>query len=666
MSKYVIIGGGAGGASTSARLRRLDEKSSIMMFEKGEYVSCANCGLPYYLGGEIRLRDRLFVKIPQDFFDRFDIDLRIFSEVIAIDRKQKFIKVKNLVSGEVYQENYDKLVVSPGAEAFAPNLKGIDNKGIFTLRTVPDTDEIERYIIERNPKKALIIGAGFIGMEMAENFHQKGIDVTILARSNQLLKALDYEMAAIVHQHLKTENVEFYTGEKTSEIIKNGNSFVVELESGKRIDTDMIIISAGVKPDNKLAKDAGLEIGKFGGITVNSYMNTSDKDIYAVGDAVETKNLITGKDALCSLAGPANKQGRIAATNIVSGNKRKYTGSLSTGIAKVFDLTVASTGESEKMLKKENIPYLSILDHPNHRVGYYPYPMTMAVKLLFSPVDGKLLGGQVVGCTGVDKRIDIISTMIRMEGTVYDLGEIEQAYAPPFSAAKDPVNMLGFIGDNMLNEQIKFVQWHEVKKLQDEGCLLLDVRFPEESKLGTIDGSVNIPLDELRKRIVEVPKGKKIVVFCEAGLRAYIAARMLMQNGYNDVYDLAGGYMTYEHAVQDPFFGNGYKSKRIKTSLEGGREKTVIKDVSAMNEGEIMLSLKDEMAKLMDGDMLYFLSDNDVVIDVVKKYAGITGHKFVDMEKIEGKTVAGIEKVYFDSYPDKKEKDLNESILCFA
>ncbi|HOV13660.1 MAG TPA: FAD-dependent oxidoreductase, partial [Spirochaetota bacterium] len=451
MGKYLIIGGVAGGATTAARLRRVDEKSQIILFERGDYISYANCGLPYYIGGEIKERDKLFVQTPLSFGKRFNVDIRVRQEVVKIIPETKTVEIKKLDTNEIYKETYDKLVLSPGASPIKPPIPGIDSERIFTLRNVPDTDKIKDFIDKNIPKRVVIVGAGFIGLEMAENLHNKGIFVTIVEMANQVMNVIDYEMAAAVHQHLKSKNVEFYLKDGVTKFTERSDKrIMVSLSSGKEILTDMVVLSIGVKPENFLAKEANLKIGVTGGIEVNDYMQTSNPDIYALGDAIEFNNPIINKKFVIPLAGPANKQGRIVADNIVFGNKSKYSGTIATAIAKVFDLTVASTGLSEKLLKRENIPYIASITHSGSHAGYYPGAFPMTIKLLFAPDDGKILGSQIVGYDGVDKRIDVIATLLKCGKTVYDLADVEHSYAPPYSSAKDPVNIAGFAVENIL------------------------------------------------------------------------------------------------------------------------------------------------------------------------------------------------------------------------
>jgi len=525
------------------------------MFERGEYISYANCGLPYYLGGTIENREELFVQTPEKFYESLHIDVRIQSEVTAINRDRKKISVKDHGNGREYEESYDKLVLSPGAMAVRPPIPGINSEGIFTLRNVPDTDRIKSFIDDKQPARAVIVGAGFIGLEMAENLHNRGIFVTIVEMADQVMNILDYEMAAEVHQHLKTKNVEFYLNDGVDSFERSGDLLQVKLKSGRVLPTDMVILSIGVRPENHLAKSAGLEIGKTNGIVVNKFMQTNDPDIYALGDVIEFENPLSGTTGIIPLAGPANKQGRIVADNIVFGNLKSYPGTIATGIAKVFDLTVASTGLPEKILKRLNIPNKAFVIHASDHAGYYPGAIPMSVKVVFAPRTGKLLGAQIVGYEGVDKRIDLFAAIIGMDGTIWDLQNIEHAYAPPFSSAKDPVNIAGFVAENILDGKSTHIHWCDLAESSDKNGLnekytFLDVRAPEENQQGAIPGSINIPHTELRNRLDEVPREKPIVIYCAAGLRGYLAERVLLQNGFSRVYNLSGGYQTYSQVTE--------------------------------------------------------------------------------------------------------------------
>lgn len=652
--KYLIIGGVAGGATTAARLRRNDENAEIILFERGKHISYANCGLPYYIGDTIQDRDQLFVKTPEEFSQLFNMEVRVLNEVLSIDKVKKSVTVKNLATGEEYEESYDKLVLSPGAEPIRPPIPGINLPGIYTLRNVPDTDSIKSYIEDKKPKRAVIIGAGFIGLEMAENLHKLGIFVTIVEMSEQVMNILDYEMAAEVHQHLKVHNVEFYLKNGVSSISDKNGSLTVILNSGKELDADLVILSIGVKPEIKLASDAELEISERGGIVVNEHLLTSDPDIYALGDAISYLNPLTGTSAIVPLAGPANKQGRIVADNIVGGNNRKYKGTIGTGIAKVFDLTVASTGISEKLAKRENIKYESIIIHPSSHAGYYPDAIPMSIKALFSPEDGKLLGAQIVGYDGVDKRIDMIASVITMGGSIYDLEELEHAYAPPFSSAKDPVNIIGFIADNIIQGKTKIIQWHELQQMDHKTLHLIDVRTTDEFPLGTIEGAVNIPYTEMRDHLDEIPRDKKIILFCGVGLRGYVAERILLQHGYTDVYNLTGGFKTYSLATMtqgnEDIFESDYIAKddmlyQVGTVADTHSDAKVVEvNACGMQCPGPILKLKTEMDKLSTGDKLLEIASDPGFAKDVYSWANMTGNKVLSVERDGGKVKALVEK----------------------
>ena len=656
MSKYVIVGGVAGGATTAARLRRLDEKAEIIIFERGQNISYANCGLPYYIGGVIKDRDKLLVQTPESFKNFLNVDVRVQNEVLKINRKEKSVEVKNLKTGEVFTETYDKLVVSPGAEPVKPPIPGINDDKIFTLRNVKDTDIIKEYIDKISPKHAVVVGAGFIGLEMAENFHHKGIPVTIVEMAEQVMTPLDYEMAAEVHQHLKTKNVEFYLNDGVAAFERENDNLNVRLKSGKTVPADIVILSIGVRPENKLIKEAGLKIGEKGGICVNKYLQTDDDNIYAVGDAIEFENPITKRHENTFLAGPANKQGRIAADNIVNNNVRAYKGSISTAIAKVFDITVASCGVSEKTLKKENIPYISSITHGSSHAGYYPDALPLTLKIVFSPEDGKLFGAQIVGYEGVDKRTDLIATVLKNGGDIYDLQEIEHAYAPPYSSAKDPVNIAGFTAENILKKRVNIIRWDELLNTHTPNVFLLDVRTAEEFALGTIDNSTNISVYEIRERLNEIPKDKKIILFCGVGLRGYFAARILMQNGFDNVVNLSGGYKTFEHATQkqsnEDIFENDYIGKddhiyqfNPEKEIEPIDMKTLEVDACGLQCPGPIIKLKKEIDTLEYGERLREIATDPGFQKDVQSWCKMTGNKVISMAHDKGKTIAVIEKV---------------------
>lgn len=652
MPRYLIVGGVAGGATTAARLRRMDEHAEIIMFERGNYISYANCGLPYYIGGVITDRERLFVQTPDSFKARLNVDIRTNTEITAIDRAAKTVTAKDLKSGREYSEKYDKLVLSPGAEPVRPPLPGIDDPAIFTLRSVPDTDRISEYLDEHRVRHAVVVGAGFIGVEMAENLHHRGIMVSIVEMAPQVMTYLDFELAAQVHQHLKAKNVGLYLGEAVQAFERDGAGLKVRLASGKAIPADLVILSIGVKPDSRLAEAAGLELGPNKGIMVNEFLQTSDPEIYAVGDAIAMANPITGKTFLTYLAGPANKQGRIAADNIVLGNRRKYCGSINTAIAKIFDITVAAAGISVKALQQEGIPHLTSIIHSSSHAGYYPDALPLTIKIAFSSGDGRLYGAQVVGFDGVDKRIEMLAHIIKHKETVHDLVELEHAYAPPFSSAKDPVNLAGMVAENILAGVSRIIHWNELEQLDPANSVLIDVRTPMEFGLGSIKGAVNLPVDDLRERLDEVPQGKKIVVFCGTGHRSYFASRILAQKGFDEVYNLSGGFSTFEQAHQpqtnEDIFAHDYIAKddqmykKDETATAVGR--TVEADACGLQCPGPIMRLKIEMDKLLEGDKLRISATDPGFVKDVPAWCRMTGNTLIGIEEVGKKYVATVLK----------------------
>ena len=643
---YLIIGGVAGGATVAARLRRMDEKANIILFERGKYVSYANCGLPYYIGDTINNREKLFVQTAKGFTDRFRIDIRTEQEVTAIRPDKKEVEIKNLSTGETYTETYDKLVLSPGAEPLRPGIEGIGSKKIFTLRNVPDTDTIKNYVNTENPKRAIVVGGGFIGLEMAENLYDLGIQVDVVEMANQVMAPLDFSRAALVHRQLTDKGVGLHVGDGVSRCEEEDGGVTVHLRSGKQIATDMVLLSIGVRPETKLAKDAGLAIGERGGIAVNDYMQTSDADIYALGDAVEVRHLVTGQPALIPLAGPANKQGRIVADNIVFGNKKKYPGSIGTSIAKVFDLTVAAAGANAKLLQQNNIPYISSYTHGASHAGYYPGAVPLSIKILFAPENGKLLGAQIVGFNGVDKRIEMLAQVIQRGGTVHDLAELEHAYAPPYSSAKDPVNMAGFVAENILNKKSRIIQWRELAELPAD-TIRIDVRTHDEYKLGTIPGFINIPVDELREHLDELPKEKPIVVTCAVGLRGYLAYRILVQNGFKHVRNLSGGYKTWSVATAPIKEIVSHKPEIPESTSYGNSDSQInllkVDACGLMCPGPVM-QLKKNYEALKIGEQLQITATDQAFGKDVTSWCKMTGAELVALENKNGVVAATIRK----------------------
>lgn len=543
--KTVIVGGVAGGASAAARLRRLDENAEIVIFERSGYISYANCGLPYYIGGIITDKEELTLQSPQSFKSRFNIDVRVNHEVVKINPDIKTVTVKNLKNGECFDESYDKLILSPGAKAAVPPLDGVDSGKIFTLRTVEDTFKIKNYLNFEKPQTAVVIGAGFIGLEAAENLAETGIKVTLIEFADHVLAPFDYDMACQLHGLIKRRGIDLLLNTAVTAFMEENEKISVFTDKGRKICADMVIMSVGVTPDTAIAKDAGLKLGVKGSIIVNERMETSCKDIYAVGDAVEVEHYITGKKALVSLAGPANKQGRIAADNICN-IKSEYKGSQGSSVLKLFEMTAASTGINETTAKALGLDCESVVLSPASHASYYPGGKIMTMKVVFDKQTDSILGAQIVGYDGVDKRIDVIAAAIRGKIKASALSELELAYAPPYSSAKDPVNMAGFMIENILTGKVKQFSYNDLNSVQsDENAFLLDARTPSEYTGGCAEGFVNIPVDEIRKRISEIPKSKKIYVMCQSGLRSYIACRILTQNGF-DCYNFAGGYRFYE------------------------------------------------------------------------------------------------------------------------
>ena len=545
MMKTIIIGGVAGGATAAARLRRLDEKAEIIILERGEYVSFANCGLPYYIGGVITDREDLTLQTPESFKGRFNIDVRVLNEAVKINPDTKTITVKNLRTGETYEETYDNLILSMGAEPIRPNIEGADGSNVFTLRNIPDTLKIKHYIDTAKPRSAVVIGGGYIGVEMAENLAQAGLKVSIVELADHLIASLDFDMAADVHRYIKSKGIYLHLNNGVKAI--NGNTVI--LQNGE-ITADMIIMSVGVRPETTIAKDAGIELNQRGSIVVGSKMQTNIPNIYAVGDAVEVEDFITKKPAFIPLAGPANKQGRIAADHI-AGYESVYTGTQGSAVLKLFDMTVATTGLNEKSATAAGIDYDKTYTYSASHATYYPGAAQMSIKALWDKKTHKIIGAQIVGFDGVDKRMDVLASAIRFGAKITDLTTLELCYAPPFSSAKDPVNMLGFVAENIVSGKLKQFFWHDVENLARDGSVfLLDTRTPYEVMYGKIDGFVNIPLDSLRQRINEIPKDKPVYVHCHSGLRSYLACRILTGNGY-DCYNLAGGWRLYESVINE-------------------------------------------------------------------------------------------------------------------
>lgn len=542
--KLIIVGGVAGGASAAARSRRLSEDAEIVVFERGPDVSFANCGLPYYIGGEIAERKKLLVTTPEMLRTRFKLDVRTLSSVEAIDRKAKKVRVRDLASGREYEESYDKLILAPGAAPFRPSIPGMDLPGVFTLRNLQDTDHIKERA-SQGAKQVVLLGGGFISLELAENFVRLGISTTVVEKNDQVLTPFDKEMTQPIVAGLANKGVTLLLGQSAESVEQTADGLVVCLNSGQRLPAQLVVFGVGVRPENKLAVEAGLEVGPRGGIRVNDHLQTSDPNIFAVGDAVEVKDVVSGEQTQVPLAGPANRQGRIAADNVF-GRSVKYRGTQGTAILGFFDHTAAMTGASEKALRRADRPFRKVYIHPAHHAGYYPGAEGMVLKLLFDPTTGRVLGAQGVGGAGVDKRIDVLAVAIQAGMTVFDLEEMELAYAPQFGSAKDPINMAGFVAGGLLRGDHPQVDVEEVLATPDtERPYLLDVRTPQEFSAGHIPGAVNIPVDELRSRLDELPRDRKIAAYCQVGQRGYLATRILLQAGLS-VVNIGGGYKTFK------------------------------------------------------------------------------------------------------------------------
>lgn len=660
--KVVIIGGVAGGASTAARLRRMDEQAEIVLLERGPYISFANCGLPYHVGGTIESRDALLLQTPEAMHDRFDVDVRVKHEVVAIHREKKTVEVRQLADGSTYEETYDVLVLSPGSTPLKPPIPGIDAPNIFSLWNIPDMDRILEYIRAHDLKRAAVIGGGFIGLEMAENLHELGLEVAVIEMADQVMAPVDFEMAQIVHKHMKDHGVALHLGDgvKAFDYRNESKQTEVTLQSGQRVAADIVILSIGIRPQSELAKAAGLELNARGGIVTDAHLKTSDPSIYAIGDAAEITDFMTGEKTMIPLAGPANKQGRICADNI-SGRPTTFPGAQGTSVAKIFDLTVSATGLNEKALKRaEKVygkDYYTLLIHPGSHAGYYPGAMPMTLKLIFD-TEGKILGAQNVGYDGVEKRIDVIATAIRFGGRVKDLTELELAYAPPYSSAKDPVNMAGFVAENILSGLMKPYQWYELESRGPE-VTVIDVRTELERELGFIPGSVHIPVDDLRNRMGELDKAKTYVLYCAVGIRGHAAARILRQSGFEHVYNLIGGYTTYAMVLcQDD--GEACGGKTVASDMHysetgdvekgslptsGGETGTVVKlNACGLQCPGPILQVYKAMESLESGDVLEVRATDPGFMNDIGVWCDKTGNTLLDTGKEEKAFVARIRK----------------------
>ena len=646
--KVVIIGGVAGGASTAARLRRVDEDAEIVMLEKGPYVSFANCGLPYYLSRTIDEREKLMVTTPESLKAMLNIDARPNSEVVAIDREAKSVLVREHPSGREYRESYDKLVLSPGADPIVPPLPGVDLEGVFVLHNIPELDALDAYIRAKKVKRAVVIGGGFIGLEVAENLAETGISVTVVEMLNQVMAPVDYEMAAEVHEHLALHGIKLVLGDglQSIEKVDGIGTLKVRTGSGKELETDLVVLAIGVRPNTKLAKESGIEVTQRGHIVTNERMQTSDPNIYAVGDAVQVKSAITGQPTSLAMAGPASREGRVAADNI-AGRDMTFKGVRGTSVVKVFDLTVASTGMNSRQLQQAGLAFDSVATHNSNHAGYYPGACPIHLKLLFGP-EGQIYGAQAVGTTGVEKRIDVIATAMHGKLSVFDLEDLELSYAPPFGSSRDPVNNIGFAAANVLRGDCPVKHWDEVAALDSSEWFRLDVREQEEQAVGAVEGAHNIPLGELRSRLAELPKDKKILVNCASGQRSYFATRLLRQKGF-DAYNLSGGYKTYalgavEQAEPRPV--------ECKTVVNMEKEEVKIAEIGKHYQVDAcglqcpgpILKLYTKVKEMENGDQVTVKATDLGFARDVEAWAKSTGNRLVSLETKTGQITAVVQK----------------------
>ncbi|WP_435309832.1 FAD-dependent oxidoreductase [Sebaldella termitidis] len=639
--KIIIIGGVAGGMSAAARLRRLDEKSDIIVIEKSGYVSFANCGLPYYIGGVIKEKDSLLLETPSTLKEKFNLDVRVKSEAVSINREKKEIKIKNIETNDEYTESYDKLLISTGAKPFVPDIKGLEEAGYLTLRNIEDMEKISSCIDSDGYKNAVIIGGGFIGLETAENLKHKNINVTVIEKADQVMAPLDPEMASFIHGEIKRRNIALYLNSDITEISNSGKKKIIKLKSGEVVETDIIIASIGVVPDSELAKNAGLKMSSKGAVEVDEYLKTSDSDIYAAGDVIEIKNAVTGQKALVPLAGPANKQGRTAADNIL-GREEKYTGTIGTSIMKFFNMTAASTGVNEKYLKKQDINYKSLFIIKADHAGYYPGASDIYFKILFEPETGKIFGAQAVGEKGADKKIDIIATAILGNISVYKLKDLETAYAPPFNSAKDIINYASYMAENIKRDGLETVSWNETDKIG-----LIDVRTEDEYNIDHIQNAVNMPLNTLRENMGKLDKNKEYIVYCKVGQRGYNAQRILVNNGYK-VKNLNGGFSIYKSASmpQDNRikFENDIKNDKHRSVSGLNSADKKILDVTGLQCPGPIIKIKNKISELKTGEVLEVKATDPGFENDIKVWTRQTGNTLLNIENTDGEILAEIKK----------------------
>jgi len=637
MKKVLIVGGVAGGASTATRLRRLDENLEIIIFEKGEYVSFANCGLPYHIGEVIENRESLLVQTPESLKARFNLDVRVNSEVIEVNGEDKKVKVKTK-NGEEYEENFDFLVLSPGAKPLFPSIKGIESNKIFTLRNINDMDKIKAEIKNSNIKKATVVGGGYVGVETAENLKHLGIDTTLIEAAPHILAPFDSEISNVLEFELVNNGLKLMTSEKVVEFLEAENEIIIKLESGKTVTTDIVILSIGVSPDTKFLQNSGINLGEKGHILVNENLETNLKGVYALGDSILVKNYLTNQDVAIPLAGPANRQGRIVAENIV-GRNEKYKGSLGTAIVKIFELTAASTGLNERTLKQLNIPYEKIYLHPNNHAAYYPGASPISIKALYNKENKQILGAQALGVSGVDKFIDVIATSIKFKATIDDLSELELAYAPPFLSTKSPANMLGFIGQNIEDALLEQVFMEDLKNYNEKENIILDVREELELIGGKFDNSINIPLSELRKRYNELPKDKEIWTYCAVGLRGYITSRFLSQKGYK-VKNLAGGIKSREKVILK---AKEEENVNKENNSNIGKEEDYL-DLSGLSCPGPLVKIKEKIDKLQENEELKVKVSDPGFYNDIQAWSKVTKNPLLSLDKKDGLTYATLQK----------------------
>ena len=651
MKKVLIVGGVAGGASTATRLRRLDENLEIIIFEKGEYVSFANCGLPYHIGEVIENRESLLVQTPESLKARFNLDVRVNSEVIEVNGEDKKVKVKTK-NGEEYEENFDFLVLSPGAKPLFPSIKGIESNKIFTLRNINDMDKIKAEIKNSNIKKATVVGGGYVGVETAENLKHLGIDTTLIEAAPHILGSFDSEISNILEFELINNGLKLMTSEKVVEFQEAENEIIIKLESGKTVTTDIVILSIGVSPDTKFLQNSGINLGEKGHILVNENLETNLKGVYALGDSILVKNYLTNQDVAIPLAGPANRQGRIVAGNIV-GRNEKYKGSLGTAIVKIFELTAASTGLNERTLKQLNIPYEKIYLHPNNHAAYYPGASPISIKALYNKENKQILGAQALGISGVDKFIDVIATSIKFKATIDDLSELELAYAPPFLSAKSPANMLGFIGQNIEDGLLEQVFMEDLKNYNEKENIILDVREELELIGGKFNNSINIPLSELRKRYNELPKDKEIWTYCAIGLRGYIASRFLSQKGYK-VKNLAGGIKSREKVILK---ANEEENVNKESNSNIGKEEDYL-DLSGLSCPGPLVKIKEKIDKLQENEELKVKVSDPGFYNDIQAWSKVTKNTLLSLDKKDGLTYATLQKGKTSKVIEKNHKNM--------